>query len=66
MISDDLAKKVIAEGLKNGGELAEMYLEDRASLSLRLDDEKLEDATRGHDLGAGVRVFYGDTAALKG
>ncbi len=63
MIPEETIDKVLREGLKNGGEMSEIYLEDRASLSLRLDDRKLEDATRGHDRGAGVRVFYGGTAA---
>lgn len=63
MIPEEMAKKVIQAGLGNGGELAELYVEDRATLRLMLDDQKLEDATRGGDRGAGVRVFYGDTAA---
>lgn len=63
MIADLLAKRVMAEALGNGADLAEIYVEDRASLQLRLDDGKLEEATRGHDQGAGVRVFYGETAA---
>lgn len=63
MISEETVRKVLAAGLGNGAEFAELYLEDRKVLSLRLDDQKLEDATRGRDQGAGVRVFYGGTAA---
>jgi len=63
MVSNETVKKVIKTGLQNGGDLAELYVEDRTSLRLRLDDHKVEDATRGRDVGAGVRVFYGHTAA---
>ena len=38
-------------------------MERRDTLMLLLDDGRLERATRGNDIGAGVRVFYGDTAA---
>ncbi|MBN1966335.1 MAG: TldD/PmbA family protein [Anaerolineae bacterium] len=60
MIPQDLAKKVLAEALRSGGDLAEIYLEDRTSLTLRLEDSKIENAVRGADRGAGVRVFFGN------
>jgi TldD protein len=63
MISQELVQRVIAAGLKSGADFAELYVERRDNLSLVLDDGKLEGATRGNDIGAGVRVFYGDTAA---
>ena len=37
--------------LKNGGDLAELYLEDKDSLGLSLDDGRLERATQGNDRG---------------
>ena len=58
MIGSDVAKKVLGEALSTGADLAEIYLEDRSSLTLRLDDSKLEHAVRGTDRGAGVRVFF--------
>jgi TldD protein len=63
MISEETARRVIQAGLHNGGDLAEIYVEDRVSLQFGLDDGKVEEAIRGRDRGAGVRVFYGDTAA---
>ena len=59
MISHDLAAKVLAEALKTGGDLAELYIEDVVELDLGLDDSRLERAIRGADRGAGVRVFFG-------
>jgi len=57
MIPVELAKKVLAEALRTGGDLAEVYVEDSTSLSLNLEDSKIENAVRGADRGAGVRVF---------
>lgn len=62
MISLELAKKVLAEALKTGADFAELYVEDVKSLQLRLDDARLEQAIRGVDRGAGVRVFFGGLA----
>lgn len=63
MIDAQAAQRVLDEALRRGGDLAELYLEDRTSLSLNLDDSRLEEAVQGNDRGAGIRVFYGPTAA---
>ncbi len=60
MIAVELAKKVLARALESGGDLAEIYVEDSTSLSLNLEDSKIENAVRGADRGAGVRVFFGN------
>lgn len=60
MISTELAKRVLAEALRTGGDLAEIYVENQTTLTLRMDDSRLENATRGEDQGAGVRVFFGN------
>jgi TldD protein len=60
MISQETAKKVLAAALKSGGDLAEIYVEDRTSLGLGLEESKIEQAVRGADRGAGIRVFFGN------
>ncbi len=60
MIEKALAQKVLHEALRTGADLAEIYVEDVVSLQLRLDDSRLEQAVRGADRGAGVRVFFGN------
>lgn len=60
MISPDVARKVLAKALRNGADLAEIYVEDSTNLELTLDDSKLERAKRGVDRGAGIRVFFGN------
>ena len=62
MISEDVARKVLAKSLENGGALAELYIEDRQSLDLGLEDSKVEVALRGTDRGAGIRIFCGNVA----
>lgn len=60
MIPIETAKRVLSEALRSGGDLAEIYVENQTTLTLRLDDSRLENATRGEDQGAGVRVFFGN------
>lgn len=62
MIPRDIASRVLVESLKNGGDLSEIYVEDRQSINLSLEDSKVEKTVRGVDRGAGVRIFYGNTA----
>ena len=63
MIPKETATKVLSAALRTGGDLAEIYVEDHTSLSLRLEESKLEQAVRGADRGAGVRVLFGNLAA---
>ncbi len=63
MLPIESIQRILSAALANGGELAEVYLENTESLRLVLDDRKLEQAVRGNDIGGGVRVFYGNTAA---
>lgn len=60
MLEKSLAQKVLAEALRTGADLAEIYVEDVESLQLGIDDSRLETAMRGEDRGAGVRVFFGN------
>ena len=60
MIAKETATKVLTEALKTGADFAEIYVEDVRQLRLGLDDSRLEQAVRGVDKGAGVRVFFGN------
>jgi TldD protein len=60
LFETDLGERVLARALASGGEFAELYAERRSSLSLTLDDRKVERAQSGRDLGASVRVIDGD------
>jgi TldD protein len=63
MLDIETIRQVVAAALKNGGDLAEVYLENTDNLTLNLNDGRLETPVQGNDSGGGVRVFYGSTAA---
>jgi TldD protein len=61
MLDRDLAHAVLTAARRKGGDFAEVFVEERSSTSVRLDDGKVEELTTGHDRGAGVRVVEGST-----
>lgn len=63
MIPDDVVRKVLAEALGRGGDWSELFIEDRSSTVLQLEDSKVEGVSSGHDRGAGVRVVAGERAS---
>jgi TldD protein len=64
MIDHDVLERVLAGALRTGGELAEIYAEDKRSTSAGLDDGKVEQLTSGRDRGAGIRVVKGETTGF--
>jgi TldD protein len=54
-----LATAVLTNALREGGDMAELFVEERHSLSLRLEDGKIESAVSGTDRGGSVRVIRG-------
>jgi len=61
VLDRELAEEVLAAALKRGGRWSELFVEERRSVSARLDDGKIEDLTSGLDRGAGVRVGHGSS-----
>ncbi|MHB0866650.1 MAG: TldD/PmbA family protein [Thermoleophilia bacterium] len=59
LIDEGLAAKAIEEALKRGGDFAEVFVERRRSVSLSLEDGRLERSATGLDAGASVRVIKG-------
>ncbi len=55
----EMAGEVVACALKGGGDAADLFVEERRSLSLRLDDGRVDNVVSGGDLGASVRVTRG-------
>ncbi len=49
--------------LKNGGDFAEIFLEERVSVTIACEDKKVERVTSGTDRGAGLRVTVGEMTA---
>lgn len=70
MISKNLAEGILEAALAKGGEFSEIFLEITKSLYFYFDDNKLEEAVYGEEVGIGLRVllkdrtFYGYTTEL--
>ncbi len=59
MLDRDLVLEVLRAARARGGDFAELFVEERSSVQIRLDDGKIEELTSGLDRGAGVRVARG-------
>ncbi len=59
MLDRQLVEEVLATARSRGGDFAELFVEEKSSVSIRLDDGKIEELTTGVDRGAGVRVGRG-------
>lgn len=60
VISARDAERTLRTALSRGGEWAELFWERHHTLSLTLDDDKVEEAITGVDQGAGIRIQLGD------
>ena len=64
MLDHDLVQRTLGAALRTGGDLAEIFVEDKASSNATFDDGKVENLTSGRDRGAGIRVIVGDTTGF--
>ncbi|HEX2272809.1 MAG TPA: TldD/PmbA family protein [Acidimicrobiales bacterium] len=64
MIDDAVVQRVLGVALRNGGDFAEVFVEDRRSSSAYFDDAKVEELSSGRDRGAGIRVVRGETTGF--
>jgi TldD protein len=55
-----LLQDTIARALRRGGDFAEVYVEDRDNLGLRLEDGRIEQTSGGRETGAAVRLLAGE------
>ncbi len=62
LVGHELAQAVIERALSRGGDLGELYAEDRRVFSLSLDDGRIERPQGGTERGASVRVVKGDAS----
>ena len=64
MIDTPVLERVLAEALRNGGEFAEVFAENRSNTSAMLDDGRVEEIASGRERGAGIRVVTGETTGF--
>jgi TldD protein len=60
-LAEDLAARVLARALANGGRFAEVFAERRHGQVLAIDESRIESVQSGAEEGAGVRVVEGST-----
>lgn len=62
-----LGKKELSEildtALQRGGDFADIFIENRMSTLISCEENRIERIKSGTDVGAGIRVLYGDTTA---
>ena len=56
LLDRELIQDTIATALSNGGQWAEVFVEDRQSASAEYDEGRVEAMVSSRDLGAGIRV----------
>lgn len=58
MIDDNLILDCLKRLMKKGGEYADIFWEDRQSLTISLDDNKIEKVIAGNREGIGIRLIH--------
>ena len=61
LVPPELAERVLGRALVHGGDLGELYAEDRKGFGLSLDDGRVEAPQRGREAGACLRVVEGES-----
>ena len=64
LIDESVLERTLHAALREGGDFAEVFAEDRRVASARLDDSKVEEFVSGRERGAGIRVVRGDTTGF--
>jgi TldD protein len=64
VIETPVLERVLSEALRDGGDFAEVFAEDRANSSALLDDGRVEELASGRERGAGIRVVSGETTGF--
>ena len=64
MIESPVLERVLHEALARGGDMAEIFAEDRQSQGAALDDRRIEELSSGRERGAGIRVVVGETTGF--
>src|SRR6056297_1930960 len=57
MLSKSLLENIIDTALSEGGDFAEIFVEDKITNSINLINDKIDSANTGNDYGVGIRVI---------
>ncbi len=59
-LDPQILNRTISKTLEKGGEFADVYVENRISRRILMEESKFKSAVFGISQGAGVRVIFGD------
>ncbi|MEK3889319.1 TldD/PmbA family protein [Bacillus sp. FSL K6-3431] len=59
MLSKSIVEDVLTAALSTGGDFAEVFVEDRFTNNMTLQEGKVDRSVSGRDAGVGIRVFNG-------
>lgn len=59
MINEKVLDNVLCAALSNGGDFAEIFVEDRFNTNIRMVGGFVENSISGRDFGVGIRIFDG-------
>ena len=62
MLDKRVINNVIEKALSRGADFAELFIENTYNSSIKFNDSKTKQSIVGKDFGAGIRVFFGETA----
>ena len=62
LVDPELAARALERALRHGGELAEVYAEERHGFGLTLDDGRVERPQSGSERGVSIRVVSGESS----
>ena len=63
MLSKENLEEILLAALKNGGDFAEIFIEETNTNSVFCEDDKIERIASGVDAGAGIRLICGSEIA---
>lgn len=63
MLSKENLEELLATALRNGGEFADIFIEETITTSISCEDNKIEKISSGLNGGAGIRVIHGKEIA---
>ena len=63
MLDFRVIKEILDASLARGGDFADIFIENRLTNTILCEENRIERIKSGTDIGAGVRVVYGDTTA---
>ncbi len=63
MVDKGVLKEILEIALGNGGDFADIYIENKQATGIGCEGGKIEKVHTGLDVGAGIRVLEGDSTA---